>query len=113
MSIKVKFDTRDLVAGLGNLAMTAEPKIVKAVKTNASELQRKEMRDVPVDTGFLKRSITLTTEDKGLTAIVEPTADYASYLEYGTRYMTARPYVRANYYEQIKQFVKDMEKFVK
>lgn len=113
MSVKVKFDTRDLVAGLGKLSMTAEPKIIKAVKTNASELQRKEMRDVPVDTGFLKRSITLTTEDKGLTAIVEPTADYASWVEYGTRFMSAQPYVRPNYYEQVKQFVKDMEKFVK
>lgn len=77
MSVKVKFDTRDLVAGLGKLSMTVKPTVIKIVQSNASELQRKEKRDVPVDTGFLKRSITLTTEDKELTAIVEPTADYA------------------------------------
>ena len=113
MSVKVKFDTRDLITGLRNLSMTAEPAVAKVVEKNASELKRKEMRDVPVDTGFLKRSITLTTEDKGLTAIVEPTAHYARYLEYGTRYMAAQPYVRANYYEQAKQFVKEMGMFVK
>ena len=113
MRVKVKFDTRDFVAGLRKLSMAAKPAVAKVVQSNASELQQKEMRDVPVDTGFLKRSITLTTEDNGLTAIVEPTADYASYVEYGTRFMAAQPYVRANYYEQAKQFVKDMEKLVK
>ncbi len=113
MSVKVKFDTRDFVAGLGKLSMSAKPTVIKIVQSNASELQKKEKRDVPVDTGFLKRSITLTTEDEGLTAIVEPTAHYASYVEYGTRFMAAQPYVRPNYYEQVKQFMKEMEKLVK
>lgn len=113
MSIKVKFDTRDLVAGLVKLAMTAEPMIAKAVKTNASEMHQKEMRTVPVDTGFLKRSILLTMKDNGLTGVVEPTATYATFVEYGTRFMAAQPYVRPNYYEQVKQFIKDMQKFVK
>lgn len=113
VKVEVQFDTRELVADLGNLARTAEPKIVEVLKKNADELQRKEKRDVPVDTGFLKRSITVTSEDKGLTVIIEPTADYARYVEYGTRYMAAQPYVRSNVYEQTKQLKKDMEKFVK
>lgn len=113
MSIKVKFDTSELVAGLTKLAMLADPTISKVVQKNGAELQKKEMRDVPVDTGFLKRSIMLSSEDYGLTSVVEPTANYSNFVEYGTRFMAAQPYVRPNYYEQVKQFMKEMEKLVK
>ena len=113
MSIKVKFDTRELVAGLTKLSMMANSMVGKVVKANASELQKNEMRTVPVDTGFLKRSITLTIEEDGLTAVVEPTATYATFVEFGTRFMAAQPYVRPNYYKQLKQFVKDIEELAK
>ena len=102
-----------LVKGLTDMHTKCDSEIGKVVKANTSELQQKEMRTVPVDTGFLKRSITLTMKDNGLTGVVEPTADYASYIEYGTRFMAAQPYVRPSYDEQLTQFIKDMEKFVK
>ena len=56
------------------------------VKKNGSELQAKAQGKAPVDTGHLKRSIGLDITDEGLTAEIEPTADYAAYVEYGTRF---------------------------
>ena len=46
-----------------------------------------------VDTGNLKGSIKVgeVTEDH---AVLETNADYAAYLEFGTRYMAARPFMR-------------------
>lgn len=64
------------------------------VKYTASKIQREAMRTVPVDTGNLKRSIILDVEDGGKSATVTATADYSAYVEYGTRKMSARPFMR-------------------
>lgn len=42
-------------------------------------------------TGTTRRSTTLEIENGGLTAIVAPGTKYFPYLEYGTRFMDARP----------------------
>lgn len=63
------------------------------VKKNGADMQRKAQRNAPVDTGTLKRSIGLNISDSGMTATVEPTAEYAPYVELGTRFMEAQPYL--------------------
>lgn len=112
MSVKMVGLAR-MIKGLTDIYQKSDSEIGRVVKANTAELQQKEMRSAPVDTGFLKRSILLTMKDNGLTGVVEPTATYSSFVEYGTRFMAAQPYVRPNYDEQSKQFIKDMEKFVK
>ena len=102
-----------MIKGITDIYQKSDSEIGRVVKANTAELQQKEMRTVPVDTGFLKRSILLTMKDNGLTGVVEPTATYATFVEYGTRFMAAQPYVRPNYYEQVKQFMKEMERLVK
>lgn len=64
-------------------------------------------------TGNLKRNIVLDIQDDGLTAEVEPKAEHSAYVEYGTRFMSAQPYLRPAYHEQYVKFVRDMEKLVK
>lgn len=103
----------EAMSSIKSLQHIAAPEMVKVVKKNGAELQQKEMRTVPVDTGNLKRSILLSVEDNGMTSTVEPTANYAGYVEYGTRYMDAQPYVRPSYEQQKEIFMKDMKKYVK
>lgn len=83
------------------------------VKMNGAELQNKAMRTAPVDTGTLKRSIGLEITEAGMTAEVEATAEYAPYVEYGTRFMKAQPYIRPSLEEQKKSFENDMSKLLK
>lgn len=83
------------------------------VRKNGAELQGKTQKNAPVDSGNLKRSIELDITDGGLTAEVEPTADYAAYVEYGTRFMEAQPYLKPAYDEQKKKFVKDLNELVR
>lgn len=45
-------------------------------------------------TGATKKSITLDIKDGGFAAEVEPTTEYSPYLEYGTRFMDAQPFVK-------------------
>lgn len=85
----------------------------KVVRHNGAEMQAKAQQNAPVDTGTLKRSIGIEITDGGMTAEVEPTADYAPYVELGTRFMEAQPYLGPAFNEQKEKFKKDMKKLVK
>lgn len=91
--------------------------VKKVVRHHGSELQ-KRMQDKAdftkgYATGTTKRSIGLNIVDSGLTAEVEPTTEHSPYLEYGTRFMEAQPFVKPAHDEQSKLFKKDMQKLVK
>ena len=85
----------------------------KVVAKNGARLQRGGQEKAPVDTGTLKRSIGLKIEDGGLTAISGPTAHYGEYVEKGTRFMSAQPYMRPALNEVKGQFNADLRKLVK
>lgn len=87
--------------------------VKRIVQMNGAELQQKAMRGAPVDTGNLKRSIGLRLTDGGMTAEVEPTAEYAPYVEYGTRFMNAKPYMRPAYDAQKTRFKSDLERLMR
>ncbi|EAE5023162.1 HK97-gp10 family putative phage morphogenesis protein [Listeria monocytogenes] len=87
--------------------------IKKVVQVNTAELQQKAQRRAVVDSGNLKRSIMLQIENAGMTGRVESMAAYGAYVEYGTRFMYAQPYLVPAYLEQRSLFIKDMEALVK
>lgn len=87
------------------------------VKKNGAQLQQKIQRNADFkmgyQTGQTKRSVTLQIADAGLTAISGPTTDYSPYLEYGTRFMEAQPFVRPALEDQARIFEKDMNKLTR
>ena len=85
---------------------------LKDVKQNTTELTQGAQRKVAVDTGNLRRSINMDLSDGGLTGKVKPTADYAPYLEYGTRFQSAQPFMRPAFNKQKAKFKSDMDKLV-
>ena len=87
--------------------------VKRVVRHNGAEMQEKAQRNAPVDTGTLKRSIGLEITDSGMAAEVEPTAEYAPYVELGTRFMEAQPYLKPAFDDQKEKFKKDMKKLVK
>lgn len=86
--------------------------VKRVVRHNGAEMQEKAQQNAPVDTGYLKRSIGLEITDGGMTAELEPKADYAPYPEFGTRFMEAQPYLAPAFRDQAGQFRKDMKKLV-
>ncbi len=105
-------------AGINELKIALEKKmdlsaVKRVVAQNGAELQVKAQRNAPVDTGTLKRSIGLEIKDGGLKAKAEATAEYAPYVEWGTRYMNAQPYIGPAFNEQKEQFKRDMDKLMK
>ena len=86
---------------------------VKAiVKTNGAEMNNKAQIKAPVDTGFLRRSIIFELADAGFTSKVKALAEYAPYLEHGTRFMPAQPFIGPAYRVQKQQFKNDLQKLV-
>ena len=86
--------------------------VKRVVRHNGAEMQTKAQQNAPVDTGTLKRSIGLEITDSGMAAEVRPTADYAPYVELGTRFMEAQPYLKPAFDDQKEKFKKDMKKLV-
>lgn len=98
--------------------------VKKIVKTNGAEMQAEAKRNADFKghyegkkfvppTGRLRQSIGLEIKDGGMIAEVEPTAEYAPYVELGTRFMEAQPYLKPAFEKQSKQFRKDMNELVR
>ena len=91
--------------------------VKKVVRHNGSELQAKIQQNAEFtkgyQTGTTKRSVGLEIVDDGFTAESGPKTEYAPYLEYGTRFMDAQPFVKPAHNEQKKKFKSDMQKLVR
>lgn len=97
------------------LAATLPYAVGKIIKKSAFDIMARAMVNAPVRTGFLRSSIYVTGKDyttygenlQGMgdlkppvpqtdqttTAIVAVGAEYGIYIEYGSRYRPARPYL--------------------
>lgn len=91
--------------------------VKRVVSHNGQQMQVKMQTNADFTrgyaTGTTKRSIGLEITDGGFTAEVEPGTEYSPYLEYGTRFMDAQPFVKPAYDEQKAKFKRDMQKLVR
>jgi len=96
--------------------------VARIVAQNGAELQQRAQRKAQFKghwegnkfvppTGTLRRSIRLDIQDGGMTAEVSANTDYAAYVEYGTRFAAAQPYLRPALSEQAEIFRHDLERF--
>ena len=89
------------------------------VKRNTSRLQKDMQRQTFASfkkgytVGDTRKSITLSIENDGLTGKVTPTTEYSQYVEYGTRFMEAEPFVKPSFERISEQFKQDMDKLVR
>ena len=91
--------------------------VKRVVKKNGADLQQKIVENANFtqgyQTGTTKRSVTLDITDGGFTAESGPTTGYSPYIEYGTRFMDAQPFVQPALEEQAAKFKGDMQKLVR
>lgn len=91
--------------------------VKRVVRKNGSDLQSlmQEKADFKkgYQTGQTKRSIGLEVIDSGFTAEVGPETEYSPYLEYGTRFMEAQPFINPAFNVQKEKFKSDMDKLVR
>lgn len=83
------------------------------VKSNIVNMNKSMQKLAPVDTGYMKRSITSEFTDGGLTGTTEPHTDYAGYVEHGTRFQAAQPFIKPSFDVQKNVFKNDLERLTK
>lgn len=88
-------------------------KVKATVKKNGAQLQKTAQKNAPIDTGNLRQKIALEITDGGKTEEVESTAEYGAYVELGTRFMKAQPYLKPAFEEQKEKFKADMKELVR
>lgn len=91
--------------------------VKKVIRKNGAGLQAKMQKKADFEKGYqtgeTKRSIMLEILDFGLSAEVQPMTEHSPYLEYGTRFMEAQPFVKPALDEQAETFESDMKKLVR
>lgn len=115
--------------GVGELRKALQKKAdITKVKTivakNGAKLQELSMRNaifkghykgnvfVP-PTGFTKRSIELELQNGGMSAKVEAKSEYSGYLEHGTRFMAAQPFIGPAFRQVETPFLQEIKNFIK
>lgn len=85
-------------AAIDGMAASLAEKLDEA----GTDMENYAKRIVPVKTGLLRSSIGHSVNPGTLQLDFFATAQYAQYVEFGTRRMTARPFMRAawDYYRQ-------------
>ena len=88
-------------------------KVATVVKRNTAQAQQTAMRLAAVDTGFMKRSITMRVDITGLAGYIVASAEYSPYVEFGTRYMGSQPFMRPAAREQAPIFMNDLRNLIR
>ena len=104
----IKFEGADEFEGFLSKAFKQAPDVAnKVVKNTTEKGMAKAKRLAPRDTRFLHDNIY--TEYKPLSGYVHSPASYSGYQEYGTRYMSAQPFMRPMMQWLAPQFERDMK----
>lgn len=88
-------------------------KVKQAVAGSALNLQRGAKKRCPVDTGTLRNSIVVDFYQDKLTAEVEARMPYAPFVEHGTRFMRAQPFMFPAWEEERPKFEDAIREAVK
>jgi len=88
-------DLDRLIFDMQAVPAEAGPLVRLAVQKTAADIKRDAQLFAPVDTGFLRSSISYETwvDGIGVTADIGPTAEYGEYVERGTEHMAPHAYL--------------------
>lgn len=87
---------------------------IMPVIAESTRVVQREARDwAPVKTGILRASIKTKLFPRQLSGLVFTTTEYAPYVEFGTRYMKAQPFMQPAINRNRDMINKKMSKYIK
>jgi len=111
MGGSAEINVSQVIKNLSHYADNVIKEVVDGCEAVQQEVINNAKGRVPVKTGFLQGSILpggILITDDNVEAIIVANAEYASYVEWGTKRMTARPYLSPALLENIRTFEKAM-----
>ncbi len=106
MSVEVEFDLQGLdefAEAIGRFDAAMKERIRAWLYDWAQRVSAEAQRSAPVRTGYLKSTIYATVNE--WVAEIGAGASYAYFVEFGTRFMRAQPYL----YPAIQEFLPELE----
>jgi HK97 gp10 family phage protein len=89
-----------VMKGMRNFTEVKKKKVEEIVKEGADKIRNKAIRRVPVNEGFLKKSVQINRVKEGYEVVVD--ADYGPFVEFGTKNKVEVPSEFAAYAAQFK-----------
>ena len=94
MRVQVDVDVQKALNRMAKYGRKAEGDVKKAVQTSTYRLASNARKRAPVDTGNLRSSITSTAKlNNGFSGEVTAGAEYAPFVEFGTRKAESQPFM--------------------
>jgi HK97 gp10 family phage protein len=95
-----------MTAAFDSANINAKKQALAVIKNNTELVKKEAQRKAPRDTGFLHDNIVSRYD--GMTGIIHSQASYSGYLEFGTRFMSAQPYMKPALFDVYPRFQRDM-----
>ncbi len=112
-SVEVKIEgVKETVEKLRTYSQKKQKQISHLVLKSGLRVEAEAKRRAPVRTGALRNSIRSEMEDE-FTAVIGAYMPYAIYVEFGTRKMEARPYLRPAVEVVEPEFKKELKAILK
>lgn len=112
MPVGAVSDLAKWAADLDRDADTLTERASLVVRKTAFDTAADAQAFAPVDTGFLRNSVGVEVTNGGLRAEVAATANYAPFIEYGTRFMGPKPFMSPARQRNTPSFYAGMEQVV-
>lgn len=90
---------------LPNLDKAIKAEVLVELRSTAAAVRDAARATVPVRTGALQRSIRYHVDGATGNFTVSAGMFYAGFVEWGTRFMAARPYLTPAYYQYVPQML--------
>ena len=107
---EVEHNIDDVINSLERSIEKAIKAAEKELQLTALEIERDAKLNAPVDTGMLRASITST--GSGSEYEIGTNVEYAPFVEYGTKYMAARPFLFPAFEKGVRDLQKNIKKAV-
>lgn len=93
--MNIEIDIDDILGDFEDILSDVDKNVSDEINKTAYNIEKDAKRTCPVDTGYLRRSIT--TSPGNLEAEVGTDVEYAPFVEFGTRYQSAQPYLMPSF----------------
>jgi HK97 gp10 family phage protein len=106
VEINIEVDAEEVLQALQQLDEAVLRHVRQQLKRWAMEVREYAKALAPVRTGYLRSTIYAKVQEWN--AEIGAEASYASFVEFGTRYVQARPYL----YPAVQEFLPTLEQFI-